>query len=183
MTTPHAELKRLAEAATPGPWSAEWSDLEYDALGQEGWVVDAQVGSVCVPDGPLGQREHDARFIAAARQAVPALIEENERKGAVIIELGNALRQSGVELDAISAAIGTVRYMDPPDGGDVSLAEQVRRMREENERMRGTLTEISALPKMSENPVDDFDWGARATHLDAADLALKALRSQQKGEG
>jgi|GEM_PF-1835067 len=33
------------------------------------------------------------------------------------------------ELTDISAAIGTVRFMDPPDGGDVSLAEQVRRMR------------------------------------------------------
>lgn len=33
------------------------------------------------------------------------------------------------ELDEISAAIGTVRFMDPPDGGDVSLAEQVRRMK------------------------------------------------------
>lgn len=34
------------------------------------------------------------------------------------------------QLDAISAAIGSTRFMDPPDGGDVSLAEQVRRMRE-----------------------------------------------------
>lgn len=32
------------------------------------------------------------------------------------------------ECAAVSSAIGTVRYMDPPDGGDVSLAEQVRRM-------------------------------------------------------
>lgn len=33
------------------------------------------------------------------------------------------------ELDAISEAIGDSRWMDPPDGGDVSLAEQVRRLR------------------------------------------------------
>jgi len=32
------------------------------------------------------------------------------------------------ELDAVTGAIGTTRYMDPPDGGDVSLAEQVQRM-------------------------------------------------------
>jgi len=34
-------------------------------------------------------------------------------------------------LDEVSAAIGDVRYMDPPDGGDVPIAEQVRRMRAE----------------------------------------------------
>lgn len=31
-------------------------------------------------------------------------------------------------LAEISAAIGTNQYMDPPDGGSVTLAEQVRRM-------------------------------------------------------
>jgi hypothetical protein len=35
------------------------------------------------------------------------------------------------DLSEISAAIGTTRYMDPPDGGGVSLAEQVRRMKAE----------------------------------------------------
>ncbi|TGP34051.1 MULTISPECIES: hypothetical protein [unclassified Mesorhizobium] len=34
------------------------------------------------------------------------------------------------ETGAISAAISSVRFMDPPDGGDVSLSEQVSRMRE-----------------------------------------------------
>lgn len=38
------------------------------------------------------------------------------------------------ELSAIAAAIGGVRFMDPPDGGDVSLAEQVLRMRQALER-------------------------------------------------
>lgn len=45
------------------------------------------------------------------------------------------------ELSDISAAIGSTRFMDPPDGGDVPFAEQVRRMREaleEAERALGT---------------------------------------------
>lgn len=33
------------------------------------------------------------------------------------------------ELSEVSRAIGSVRWMDPPDGGDVSLGEQVKRMR------------------------------------------------------
>jgi hypothetical protein len=38
----------------------------------------------------------------------------------------SALEASEIKL---AAAIGTCRFMDPPDGGDVSLVEQVRRMR------------------------------------------------------
>lgn len=52
----------------------------------------------------------------------------SERDEADCIALGleiNALRD---ELSAVSSAIGTVRFMDPPDGGDVTLAEQVARM-------------------------------------------------------
>jgi len=41
-----------------------------------------------------------------------------------------------IELDAISAAIGTNDYLDPPDGGSVPLAEQVARMAKDAERYR-----------------------------------------------
>lgn len=34
------------------------------------------------------------------------------------------------ELDNISSAIGSDEFMDPPDGGSVTLAEQIKRMRE-----------------------------------------------------
>lgn len=37
--------------------------------------------------------------------------------------------QSDAELAAVSEAIGSTRFMDPPDGGSPSLAEQVERMR------------------------------------------------------
>lgn len=57
-------------------------------------------------------------------------------------ELSNLLSDSArlaearVELDAISAAIGTTCYMDPPDGGSVSLSEQVARMAKDAARYR-----------------------------------------------
>lgn len=37
--------------------------------------------------------------------------------------------EAEAQLSEISAAIGSPRFMDPPDGGSVTLAEQVRRMR------------------------------------------------------
>lgn len=60
-----------------------------------------------------------------------------ERDGARIAELEAEIARLCAEVerltaeqDAVSAAIGTNEYMDPPDGGNVSLAEQVRRMRD-----------------------------------------------------
>lgn len=41
------------------------------------------------------------------------------------------IRELRAELDGVASAIGSVRWMDPPDGGSVSIAEQVRRMRDD----------------------------------------------------
>lgn len=45
-------------------------------------------------------------------------------------ELEAKVAEQAEELSEIAAAIGSVRFMDPPDGGSVTLAEQVTRMRE-----------------------------------------------------
>lgn len=52
----------------------------------------------------------------------------------------------GAELDACCAALPGTIYMDPPDGGDVSVAEQLRRMGEDAARFRKLceLTEATA---------------------------------------
>lgn len=57
--------------------------------------------------------------------------------------------------------------------------EQVIR---ERDGLREALREIAALPDMSRNPVDDFDKGARAARLGAADIAKKALATLMEGE-
>jgi len=48
------------------------------------------------------------------------------------------------------------------------------------ERMRVALTEIEELPRLSIGPVDDFDRGARAARLDAADAARAALTTGEE---
>lgn len=47
------------------------------------------------------------------------------------------------ELGQVSTAIGSVRWMDPPDGGDVPLSEQVKRIREDLEAAESKLAEVS----------------------------------------
>jgi Lar family restriction alleviation protein len=49
--------------------------------------------------------------------------------------------QSEGELNAISLAIGSPRFMDPPDGGSVTLSEQVARMRQALEAAEARLAE------------------------------------------
>ena len=56
------------------------------------------------------------------------------------------------DLSKVAGAIGSVRFMDPPDGGDVTLAEQVARMREALEAaesevatLKGRVAELEAV--------------------------------------
>lgn len=50
----------------------------------------------------------------------------------------------------IISAIGGNDYLDPPDGGDVPLPEQVRRMRAERDRLRAALEKtVNALKPFS----------------------------------
>lgn len=70
-------LRKLADDATPGPWSfADYGDpapehwpvgLVEDDGGAEAWTCDTA----------LAMSRPDAEFIAAARTAVPALLDEN----------------------------------------------------------------------------------------------------------
>lgn len=60
-------------------------------------------------------------------------------------ELISAAERAEAELNAVSAAIGSPRFMDPPDGGDVSLAEQVRRMRNALEMTEAAYAGLSSM--------------------------------------
>jgi len=52
----------------------------------------------------------------------------HRQAAATIRELEATGNRTAYDLDQVSAAIGTVRFMDPPDGGSVTLAEQVAGM-------------------------------------------------------
>jgi hypothetical protein len=75
--TDYSELKRLAAAARPGPWSAEGDELYWLEDGYTKHLMETYEGSDLCHDA-----EHPAnlRFIAAANPAaVLALIAENEQ--------------------------------------------------------------------------------------------------------
>jgi hypothetical protein len=99
-------LRALCEAATPGPWT-------HDYDGEQGYAVrgpsDGQ--TVCIG------YEEDAAFIAAARTALPEVIDELERLRARILELEGLVSHTACTID-IWNSVGA-------DGGDSDEMEQV----------------------------------------------------------
>lgn len=76
------------------------------------------------------------------------------------INLAHELSSSD-PLAEVAAAIGGTEFLDPPDGGDVPVAEQVRRMRACIDRMRGQIVDEKPHLLASE-------WGRLGKALSAA---------------
>lgn len=103
-------LKAAAEKATQGNWRA----FQYHD-GRCG-IGGGHNAEIMVCEHISKERPHDAMFIALANPAnIRALVEALEKAQQVDEELCKLL-PPGVE------------YMDPPDGGDITPLEGVRRM-------------------------------------------------------
>jgi hypothetical protein len=76
---------------------------------------------------PGEERRSATERAAAAKQA---LLEALLAQAADLAEANRWGEILEAEQNAIAAALPGVRFMDPPDGGSPSLAEQVKRMRD-----------------------------------------------------
>lgn len=83
------ELRALCDKATPGPWQATYTEFANAA---PAWVVEHNGQSIVIfppaAYNPLSM--FNAAFIAACREAVPALLAEVERLKA---ELAQAIKE------------------------------------------------------------------------------------------
>lgn len=84
MTLDLDKLKKLSDAATPGPWT-NYNNGIYRAAAHHG-------GNVCDICPETVEHKANAEFIAAARTAVPQLIEEVEKQREMIEKLEDVLR-------------------------------------------------------------------------------------------
>lgn len=87
------------------------------------------------------QEEFDER--QSMSDDVGTLREELQSARAELAALYKRAEQAEAELQEMASVLPGVAYMDPPDGGSPSIAEQVRRMRAENERLREALISIA----------------------------------------
>lgn len=120
-------IKRIREALAaetrPGDWRVSKHREGRDAL-----IYDAdeyEVARVCYPN-----RDANAAFIAACN---PAAIRE-------LLAEHDALKAENERLReferSVALTLPGVYYMDPPDGGDVSLLKQLQRMSNDAARYR-----------------------------------------------
>lgn len=95
ITTPtgRAALRKMAAAATPGPWDGTqcWRDLAED---DKTWLWGAST-----PVSPnQEQAKADAAFVAAARTAMPAALDELDRLTTALAAAREALRPFALEI-------------------------------------------------------------------------------------
>ena len=123
MTIDTNELRRLAQAATPGPWYVTGKLTRYVEARIDGGLI--QEVAACGPtkaDGGYGpQQEANARLIAAANPAaISELLDrleeaEKERGSAMMLvdRLALALNTSNHERDALRAKIAEMEQQEP----------------------------------------------------------------------
>ena len=105
---------------TPGPWTSGINDVPYAEHDGIAWTVDAEIGGICMVDGPDEWNEANARLIAAAPELLTELVEARTTlsilRTQVMVEIGRCAdpsesRWEGVpeklkeRLDAMDAAI------------------------------------------------------------------------------
>lgn len=109
MTLPAAEtdrLRALLEQITPGPWEVSLADVISITQTNGLWKGLPIVDLVCSEeDADVGLRRIDAEFIAAARNALPALLEERD---ALRAELAGVAGEHETALNRLHAAEATV---------------------------------------------------------------------------
>jgi len=129
--TDYTELKRLAEAATPGPWSA---GEEHESTSFQGYTVGDAEGWIAV-FGTANDDGRNAAFMAAANPAaILALIAENEQ---FRVDRANAMddacliagerEQLKAEVDRLNALINTPHTDDWFEGVRLEPAHQIER--------------------------------------------------------
>lgn len=110
------KLKELAERATPGA-RYQGTDERVIVAGN-GTIICTVSGAISGPSVMA-----DAEFLCATDpKTVLALLDEIDRLKA--------------EIDQCASALPGTYYMDPPDGGNVSIPEQIRRMAKDAARYR-----------------------------------------------
>lgn len=78
------------------------------------------------------------------------------------------------ELEAVSAAIGSCRFMDQPDGGSVTLAEQVERMRQALEAAEAKAAESGRAGIEAAARYVDALWNAHTREFGIYDASTNA---------
>lgn len=114
--TDHAELRRLAKAATPGEWSAVWEEGDDTAWPNLFPIIQAENGETVIGNegfySDLEQDKANAQFCAAANpKTVLALLDEIDRLKAENEALRKIISECATACGAGCAPECTLEFM------------------------------------------------------------------------
>jgi septal ring factor EnvC (AmiA/AmiB activator) len=123
MTIDTNELRRLAQAATPGPWYVTGKLTRYVEARIDGGLIQevAACGPTKADDGYGPQQEANARLIAAANPAaISELIDRLEEAEKELAELRSSMKfrtsligRTEAERDTLRAKIAEMEKQEP----------------------------------------------------------------------
>jgi len=138
------------------------------------------------PNAALAHAYAAMNFLPEARQALTEVEKESETaNGGPLhdIEAHEKYQECLTELQDIALCIGTTRYMDPHDGGNPSLAEQVKRMKadvdqchDQRDDLWELVTHVAGHLKVGYEPNQIFEERLEET----AELASQCLRNERE---
>ena len=103
--TSREAVEALMEGVTPGPWEASRCPsnareiVEHPDLGR--------IANLSYPDA--GDDEANARFIAASRELVPALLDRAEKAGAELVRMAGQAMSEGERANEAEAELATLK--------------------------------------------------------------------------
>lgn len=195
MTNPNkAELRRVAHDASESEMGwldaerlkrfmvDEWADFVAAANPDVVLsLLDSEAQAKCEAGHAIQQKDAAYAECKALRAERDAALAELE---ALRIQVSTLTEWYSNALDVISevtAAIPGVTYMDPPDGGDVSIPEQIRRMAKDAKRYLWLRTADwwSSQLCVVRDPKQQAKPGTDCPSRDRLDSAIDAAMSQE----
>ncbi|WAG76990.1 hypothetical protein LMK08_16575 [Metapseudomonas furukawaii] len=124
-----AVLEQVARAGKAFHCTSDWNEDDFDGQSP---VAKTQAAANASAQSILALIAENDRLRQSENETIVAsfaVVSANKR----LLEQRDQLR---AEAEACAAVLTGSYYMDPPDGGDVSIPEQLRRMAKDAERYR-----------------------------------------------
>lgn len=169
-----AEIRRLAEAATKGPWTAKEPAF---APGIKARVFGPTYKGKF--EGQETMAVPDADFIAAAREAVPELLDDVDRLEARVKELSNPATWRATINRLESAELAALAELDERIAENAALKARVEKLEEVRKAAMAWLSSFDT--QIPENADSDYVDKLSAEYTDTANALRAAL--DRAGEG
>lgn len=174
------KLRELCERATPGPWGIieigpQASNTQVCRDGRQNHLI-----CDCGDFEIAGSGPSDAAFIAAARTALPALLDLTDAQAAKIATQSGSLNHANVCLEGYAATHERLLAVcEPASRRDLPIPERVERLAQMHKEQAAKIAELEAELRAARKERDDAICTAGAFKgIGAAFLEVESERDK-----